>query len=103
MFWYSHREFLDVLPLFIYIKINEQNLTHVLSVAFAWGIDYIRNGTFASTLLHVGCILPWMLLFSESEMYYLWMQISSSLILDKIAPTKQLTPFVKAKSLTRPR
>ena len=31
------------------------------------------------------------------------MQISSNLILDKIAPTKQLTHLVKAKSLTRPR
>ena len=39
---------------------------------------------------------------SLNESINLWMQISSSLILDNIAPTKQLTPLVKAKSLTRP-
>ena len=42
----------------------------MLSVVFSWGMNYIRKGTVATTLFHVGCILPWMLLFIESEMYY---------------------------------
>ena len=52
---------------------------------------------------NIGCeslLRVWDSTLNEST--NLWMQISSSLFLDKITPTKQITPYVKAKSLTRP-